>query len=204
MVSRFLSPAVAVAVLLVDVQANTNHLHRRLTGQSIAFACFGGGGDCECPIDNNGDSGVLINVYPGYQCAYPNGACTWEDKACPCLLITRFYLAFHSLFFCRLALFRTSSRRTARVRHPAPQPPVASAPGISTTTLVSSSTSSPATSAPSLAVPALGTLYVPSFHKPLNVNLMCVIPTQDGNLQNTAQTNCPTANAKCNQAGVDS
>ena len=56
-------------------------LHRRgLTGQNVAFACFGGGGDCECPIDLNGDSGVLINVYPGYQCAYPNGACTWNDK----------------------------------------------------------------------------------------------------------------------------
>ena len=56
-------------------------LHRRgLTGQNIAFACFGGGGDCECPTDLNGDSGVLINVYPGYQCAYPNGACTWDDK----------------------------------------------------------------------------------------------------------------------------
>lgn len=56
-------------------------LHSRgLTGQNIAFACFGGGGDCECPSDLNGDSGVLINVYPGYQCAYPNGACTWDDK----------------------------------------------------------------------------------------------------------------------------
>ena len=55
-------------------------LERRLTGETIAFACYGGGGDCECPIDKNGDSGVLINVYPGYQCAYPNGACTWDDK----------------------------------------------------------------------------------------------------------------------------
>lgn len=56
-------------------------LHRRtLTGQTIAFSCYGGGGDCECPSDLNGDSGVLINVYPGYQCAYPNGACTWDDK----------------------------------------------------------------------------------------------------------------------------
>lgn len=59
-------------------------LHRRtLTGQTIAFSCYGGGGDCECPSDLNGDSGVLINVYPGYQCAYPNGACTWDDKVCP-------------------------------------------------------------------------------------------------------------------------
>ena len=62
-----------------DVARSPNSgLHRRLTGQDIAFACFGGGGDCQCPIDNNGDSGVLINVYPGYQCAYPNGACTFN------------------------------------------------------------------------------------------------------------------------------
>ena len=59
------------------------NLHRRsLTGQTVAFACYGGGGDCECPVDNNGDSGVLIHVYPGYQCAYPNGACTWSDVVC--------------------------------------------------------------------------------------------------------------------------
>ena len=75
MVARILTSAVSVALLFAGVKATTG-----LTGQSIAFACFGGGGDCECPIDNNGDSGVLINVYPGYQCAYPNGACTWDDK----------------------------------------------------------------------------------------------------------------------------
>ncbi len=53
---------------------------RTLTGQTIAFACYGGGGDCECPTDLYGKSGVLINVYPGYQCAYAGGACTWDDK----------------------------------------------------------------------------------------------------------------------------
>ncbi len=59
----------------------SSDLHRRgLTGQNVAFACFGGGGDCECPLDLHGDSGVLINVYPGFQCAFPNGACTWDDK----------------------------------------------------------------------------------------------------------------------------
>lgn len=64
-----------------SVFSPSSNLHRRgLTGQNIAFACFGGGGDCECPSDLHGDSGVLINVYPGFQCAYPNGACTWEDK----------------------------------------------------------------------------------------------------------------------------
>lgn len=60
--------------------------------QQVAFACFGGGGNCECPSDLNKDSGVLINVFPGFQCAYPDGACTWEDvvrilresRACAC------------------------------------------------------------------------------------------------------------------------
>ena len=73
MVSAYFTSLVAVAFATVGVQA-------QLTGQSVAFACFGGGCDCECPTDLNGDPGVLINVYPGYQCAYPNGACTWEDK----------------------------------------------------------------------------------------------------------------------------
>ena len=57
---------------------------RTITSQSIAFACYGGGGDCECPTDLNGDSGVLINVFPGYQCAYAGGACTWDDKVRHC------------------------------------------------------------------------------------------------------------------------
>ena len=55
-------------------------LHRRsFTGQTIAFSCYGGGGDCECPLDTTGEQGVLINVFPGFQCAYPSGACTWDD-----------------------------------------------------------------------------------------------------------------------------
>lgn len=36
-------------------------------------------GICDCPTDNNGDSGVLINLFPGYQCAYSHGACTWDS-----------------------------------------------------------------------------------------------------------------------------
>ncbi len=51
--------------------------------QPVAFACFGGGGNCECPSDNFHDSGTLINVWPGFQCAYPAGACTWEDVVRP-------------------------------------------------------------------------------------------------------------------------
>jgi hypothetical protein len=38
---------------------------------------------CACPIDNNLDTGVLINVFKGYQCAYHGGACTW-DSVSPC------------------------------------------------------------------------------------------------------------------------
>ena len=80
----FFSALVASAVAMGtprSVFSPLSEFHRRgLTGQNIAFACYGGGGDCQCPSDLNGDSGVLINVYPGYQCAYPNGACTWDDK----------------------------------------------------------------------------------------------------------------------------
>lgn len=83
----YLLATVAAATLVLSADAHIldrsaePFLHRRqLTGQSVAFACYGGGGDCECPVDLNGDNGVLINVYPGYQCAYAGGACTWDDK----------------------------------------------------------------------------------------------------------------------------
>ena len=78
----------AIAGFAVTALASPSLLHsdmssltrRSLAGQNIAFSCYGGGGDCECPTDLTGDSnGVLINVYPGYQCAYPGGACTWDD-----------------------------------------------------------------------------------------------------------------------------
>ncbi|KAF7797008.1 hypothetical protein EIP86_008200 [Pleurotus ostreatoroseus] len=97
MFARLAAFSFALAVILaVTVEARTGHYarspshdvfsaatlgKRTLTGQTIAFSCYGGGGDCECPTDNNGDSGVLINVYPGFQCAYPNGACTWDDES---------------------------------------------------------------------------------------------------------------------------
>ncbi|THG97410.1 hypothetical protein EW026_g4583 [Hermanssonia centrifuga] len=114
---HYFSTAALAFTLIVTAQARSavrspsytflpaSDLHRRtLTGQTITFACYGGGGDCECPADNNGDYGALINVYPGfhinsgctcprdnngdtgvlinqftgYQCAYPDGACTWD------------------------------------------------------------------------------------------------------------------------------
>ena len=56
--------------------------HRSIQSSNVAFACYGGGGNCECPADKFHNSGVLINVWPGYQCAYPAGACTWDDKVC--------------------------------------------------------------------------------------------------------------------------
>ena len=54
------------------------------TNQGVLLGCYAGGaGGCPCPIDNNGDEGVLINVFPGYQCAYPQGACSWNDRVRP-------------------------------------------------------------------------------------------------------------------------
>ncbi|EIN12640.1 hypothetical protein PUNSTDRAFT_130898 [Punctularia strigosozonata HHB-11173 SS5] len=57
-------------------------LHRRQATQQVAVACGppANSQPCACPIDNNYDTGVLINYFPGYQCAYPGGACTWGDK----------------------------------------------------------------------------------------------------------------------------
>ena len=34
---------------------------------------------CVCPTDNNGDTGVMLHQFTGYQCAYPGGACTWDS-----------------------------------------------------------------------------------------------------------------------------
>ncbi|OCH89942.1 hypothetical protein OBBRIDRAFT_793755 [Obba rivulosa] len=57
--------------------------HRRDVTQQVAVACFQpptSGFECTCPTDLNNNTGVLINVFPGYQCAYPGGACTWSDS----------------------------------------------------------------------------------------------------------------------------
>ena len=86
LLAGLLSLFIATTEARTPIQARSGHAllgrgpHKRtLTGQTVAFACIGGGGDCECPIDNNGDSGVLIHVFPGYQCSYKGGACTWDD-----------------------------------------------------------------------------------------------------------------------------
>ncbi|EIN07751.1 hypothetical protein PUNSTDRAFT_144300 [Punctularia strigosozonata HHB-11173 SS5] len=57
-------------------------LHRRDLTEQVPISCFvqpPNGAVCDCPTDLNGDNGVLINVFPGYQCAYAGGACTWGD-----------------------------------------------------------------------------------------------------------------------------
>lgn len=79
----FVASCVLAMTALAKPNFTPNHsvLQKRLAGQVVAFACYGGGGDCDCPVDLTGDNnGVLINVYPGYQCAYAGGACTWDDK----------------------------------------------------------------------------------------------------------------------------
>ncbi|KAI0731849.1 hypothetical protein C8Q72DRAFT_775568 [Fomitopsis betulina] len=56
-------------------------------GQPIAFAChsyikLAEDAGCVCPVDLTGDkNGVLINVYPGFQCAYASGGvCTYNQS----------------------------------------------------------------------------------------------------------------------------
>ena len=138
-------------------------LHRRgLTGQNVAFACFGGGGDCECPLDNNGDSGVLINVYPGFQCAFPSGACTWDDKVSKradyVFISSCMDINFHFYVDHRLALCPISIKLIAPRLLPAAPLAVVAAPGTSTATPAFLSISSLVTNAHTRTVLALGTL----------------------------------------------
>ncbi|EPT00818.1 hypothetical protein FOMPIDRAFT_1121748 [Fomitopsis schrenkii] len=54
-----------------------------LVGQAVAFACYSASDNgCKCPTDLTGDKkGVLINLYPGFQCAYTGGgACTYDQS----------------------------------------------------------------------------------------------------------------------------
>ena len=95
MVSFTLSSIAFVAVLANGLFANAHAtpardvstLTKRDAPQGVLIGCYpGGAGGCPCPTDNNGDSGVLINVFPGYQCAYPSGACAWNDRVRTCWL----------------------------------------------------------------------------------------------------------------------
>lgn len=91
MVSRILSvgfvTVVSAALLAsagtVDTSARdlTTLEERTSTADPVLIGCYpGGAGGCPCPKDLNGDKGVLINFFPGYQCAYPGGACSWDDQ----------------------------------------------------------------------------------------------------------------------------
>lgn len=87
--SRFF---VALTLILAAVGVNASpSLHNRSpaapnlvrddSSSQVLIGCYpGGAGGCPCPIDNFNDTGVLINVFPGYQCAYPAGACSWDDQ----------------------------------------------------------------------------------------------------------------------------
>lgn len=152
------SAALASAKAQIDIRSSVVDvsLHRRTSaGQTVAFSCYGGGGDCECPRDLNGDDGVLINVYPGYQCAYPNGACTWDDKVCHQISsCTRQHL---SLSRFRAALFRIPTKQIARPVPLAARAEGAAAPTTRTEIAEYSSTSLRAISAPTQTVHAPGT-----------------------------------------------
>ena len=77
-----LSAAVLVSGASMSSRETTTLEKRTDSGsQPVLIGCYpGGAGGCPCPIDNNGDTGVLINFFPGYQCAYPDGACSWDDQ----------------------------------------------------------------------------------------------------------------------------
>ncbi|CAL1701823.1 unnamed protein product [Somion occarium] len=66
---------------MLTLPRDVSTLTKRQAPQGVLIGCYSGGaGGCPCPIDNFGDEGLLINVFPGYQCAYPEGACSWSDK----------------------------------------------------------------------------------------------------------------------------
>ena len=83
MFSTILLTLVSTALLAgASTTPASTSLQKRTGSQGVLIGCYAGGAGCPCPIDNNGDTGVLINVFPGYQCAYPNGACSWSDRVC--------------------------------------------------------------------------------------------------------------------------
>jgi hypothetical protein len=51
--------------------------NKRQTNCPTSAPCSKDG--CACPLDNYLDTGVLINEFKGYQCAYPGGACLWDN-----------------------------------------------------------------------------------------------------------------------------
>jgi hypothetical protein len=135
--------------------ANLVELARRDTGQVVVSCAAPGVRGCVCPLDLNGDNGVLINVFPVSlrisvvrHSTYKVGRILRATNA-----RTRVVLAPGptSQVPCR-----TPGRPTARPSPPA-HPPAVFAQSTTTTTPVSSSTSSRATSAHTHLVLALGT-----------------------------------------------
>lgn len=120
--SSFVIAAIALAVLPTAYCSASSplarsNLHRRLadtvTGAQIPQSCLPSSPPpCMCPIDLNDDTGVLINVYPGYQCAYPGGACTWSDTVRPPFHPPSRSCAY--LLRNRTVRFRIRTRRTVR------------------------------------------------------------------------------------------
>ena len=85
MVSFMLASIASIAVLANSVFAGS--LTLRDDPQGVLIGCLPGAlAGCPCPTDKNGDSGRLINVFPTYQCAYPNGACDFNFSVRVCML----------------------------------------------------------------------------------------------------------------------
>lgn len=66
-------------VLMRIVMIQTGELQNKQQTNCPSTASCNVAAGCTCPHDNNGDTGVLINQFTGYQCAYPHGACTWDS-----------------------------------------------------------------------------------------------------------------------------
>ncbi|TFK47903.1 hypothetical protein OE88DRAFT_1738401 [Heliocybe sulcata] len=75
---RLFSAVVLFSTLLVSTNAHPTELAERSGSDGILTWASNLAG-CACPNDSYGGSGILINIFPGYQCAYPNGACAWDD-----------------------------------------------------------------------------------------------------------------------------
>ncbi|CAL1701826.1 unnamed protein product [Somion occarium] len=88
MVSRFFSAGLIIVSAAMLVSGGTTSARelttleeRTSTADPVLIGCYPGGAQgCPCPKDKTGASGVLINFFPGYQCAYPGGACSWDDQ----------------------------------------------------------------------------------------------------------------------------
>ncbi|KZT22404.1 hypothetical protein NEOLEDRAFT_660260 [Neolentinus lepideus HHB14362 ss-1] len=74
-----ISAIALLAKLLAGTTAHPTELVERTVPGYLTWASSLTG--CPCPNDTHGNVGVLINIFPGYQCAYPSGACAWDDAS---------------------------------------------------------------------------------------------------------------------------